>query len=154
MKEKDAQTKYDKKELSYASNSVARIDDLLGSIATDWENWVYQVDENNEYPTWIGFKPLDVSAYADELLLNLGQQRILMSGTILDYDIFGRELGLKPEETALSKWNTRHSPKRTARFIHTLREENCQERNEVLNRLRSVLTLSLPSPLNIPTKRD
>ena len=40
MKEKDAQTKYDKKELSYASNSVARIDDLLGSIATDWENWV------------------------------------------------------------------------------------------------------------------
>ena len=103
MKEKDAQTKYDKKELSYASNSVARIDDLLGSIATDWENWVYQVDENNEYPTWIAFKPLDVSAYADELLLNLGQQRILMSGTILDYDIFGRELGLKPEETAFIK---------------------------------------------------
>jgi Rad3-related DNA helicase len=103
MKEKDAQTKYDKKELSYASNSVARIDDLLGSIATDWENWVYQVDENNEYPTWIAFKPLDVSAYADELLLNLGQQRIMMSGTILDYDIFGRELGLKPEETTFIK---------------------------------------------------
>ena len=103
MKDKDTQTKYDKKELSYASNSVVRIDDLLASIATDWENWVYQVDDHNEYPTWIAFKPLDVSEYADELLLNLGQQRILMSGTILNYDIFGRELGLKPEETAFIK---------------------------------------------------
>ena len=103
MKEKDAQSKYDKKELSYASNCVARIDDLLGSIATDWENWVYQVDDNNEYPTWIAFKPLDVSAYADELLLNLGKHRILMSGTILDYDIFGKELGLNADETAFIK---------------------------------------------------
>ena len=100
MKDKDSQTKYDKRELSYASNCVARIEDLLGSIATDWENWVYQVDEQNEYPTWVGFKPLKVADYSDELLLNLGQQRIFMSGTILNYDIFGRELGLKPEETA------------------------------------------------------
>ena len=100
MKDKDAQTKYDKRELSYASNCVTRINDLLTSIATDWENWVYQVDENNEYPTWASFKPLKVADYAEELLLNLGEQRIFMSGTILDYEIFGRELGLKEEETA------------------------------------------------------
>ena len=103
MKDKDAQTKYDKRELSYASNSVARIDDLLGSIATDWENWVYQVDDHNEYPTWIAFKPLKVADYSEELLLNLGQQRIFMSGTILDYEIFGRELGLNADETTFIK---------------------------------------------------
>ena len=103
MKDKDTQTKYDKRELSYASNCVARIDDLLGSIATDWENWVYQVDEHNEYPTWIAFKPLKVADYSEELLLNLGQQRIFMSGTILDYEIFGRELGLKADETTYIK---------------------------------------------------
>jgi Rad3-related DNA helicase len=103
MKEKDSQTKYDKRELSYASNCVTQIDDLLGSIATDWENWVYQVDENNEYPTWVALKPLKVADYAEDLLFKLGHQRILMSGTILDYDIFGRELGLKPEETTYIK---------------------------------------------------
>ncbi len=103
MKDKDAQTKYDKRELSYASNCVAQIDDLLASIATDWENWVYQVDENNEYPTWVSLKPLKVADYAEELLFKLGHQRIMMSGTILDYEIFGRELGLKPEETTYIK---------------------------------------------------
>jgi Rad3-related DNA helicase len=103
MKDKDAQTKYDKKELSYASNCIARIEDLLGSIATDWENWVYQVDDNNDYPMWVAFKPLKVADYSEELLLGLGQQRIFMSGTILDYEIFGRELGLKPDETTFIK---------------------------------------------------
>ena len=108
MKDKDTQTKYDKRELSYASNCVARIEDLLGSIATDWENWVYQVDDNNEYPIWVAFKPVKVADYSEELLLNLGQQRIFMSGTILDYEIFGRELGLKPEETTFI--NVEYSP--------------------------------------------
>ena len=103
MKDKDSQTKYDKRELSYASNCAAQIEDLLASIATDWENWVYQVDENNEYPTWVGLKPLKVADYAEDLLFKLGHQRIMMSGTILNYDIFGRELGLKPEETAFIK---------------------------------------------------
>ncbi len=103
MKDKDSQTKYDKRELSYASNCVARIDDLLGSIATDWENWVYQVDDHNEYPIWVAFKPLKVADYSEELLLGLGHQRIFMSGTILDYEIFGRELGLKPDETTFIK---------------------------------------------------
>ncbi|MBP98484.1 hypothetical protein CMK18_21245 [Candidatus Poribacteria bacterium] len=103
MKDKDAQTKYDKKELSYASNCIARIEDLLGSIATDWENWVYQVDDHNDYPMWVAFKPLKVADYSEELLLGLGQQRIFMSGTILDYEIFGRELGLKPDETTFIK---------------------------------------------------
>ena len=108
MKDKDAQTKYDKRELSYASNCAARIEDLLGSIATDWENWVYQVDDNNEYPVWVAFKPLNVADYAEELLLGLGQQRIFMSGTILDYEIFGRELGLKADETTFI--NVEYSP--------------------------------------------
>ena len=103
IKNKDAQTKYDKRELSYASNCAAQIEDLLASIATDWENWVYQVDENNEYPTWVGLKPLRVADYAEDLLFKLGHQRIMMSGTILDYEIFGRELGLKPEETTYIK---------------------------------------------------
>ena len=72
MKDKDAQTKYDKRELSYASNCAIQIEDLLGSIATDWENWVYQVDENNEYPTWVGLKPLNVADYAEDFVVQIG----------------------------------------------------------------------------------
>jgi len=103
MKDKDSQTKYDKKELSYASNAVMKMKELMASIATDWENWVYQVDESNQIPTWVSFKPVKVSDYADDLLLNLGEQRIFLTGTVLDYDIFGRELGLNQDDTAFVK---------------------------------------------------
>ena len=103
LKDKDPHTKYDKKELGYASNAAMKIQELMASVATDWENWVYQVDEGNQIPTWVSFKPVDVSNYADDLLLNLGNQRIFLTGTVLDYDIFGRELGLKPENTAFIK---------------------------------------------------
>ena len=99
IKDKDTHTKYDSKELSFANNYALKIMGLLESIASSWENWVYQVDEKNQYPTWVSFKPLDVSQYSQELLLNVGEKRIFLSGTILDYETFGKELGLKKENT-------------------------------------------------------
>ena len=103
MKDKDPHTKYEKKELSYASNFLMKVNELVGSIAKNWENWVYQIDTQNQVPTWISFKPLNVSNYADDLLLGLGKQRIFLTGTILDYEIFGRELGLEEKDTAFVK---------------------------------------------------
>jgi ATP-dependent DNA helicase DinG len=103
IKDKDPHTKYDKRELGYANNFAMKIMGLLGSIAGSWENWVYQLDDKEEFPSWISFKPLDVSPYAEKLLLNLGQRRIFMSGTILDYEIFSKELGLKEENTCFIK---------------------------------------------------
>lgn len=105
MKIKDPQMKYDKRELTFAANTATRIMGLLESIAADWENWVWQVDKNAEFTSWLSFKPLNVSEYAEEILLNLGQRRIFMSGTILDYDIFGKELGLNPNNTCFIKVN-------------------------------------------------
>jgi len=105
MKIKDTHMKYDKSELSFASNTAMRIMALLESIATHWENWVWQVDDSVEYSSWVSFKPLNVADYAEDILLNAGQRRILLSGTILDYDIFGRELGLKKDSTCFIKVN-------------------------------------------------
>ena len=103
MKDKDPHTKYEKRELSYASNFLMKVEELVGSIAKNWENWVYQIDTQNQIPAWVSFKPLNVSNYADELLLDLGEQRIFLTGTILDYEIFGRELGLEESDTAFVK---------------------------------------------------
>jgi Rad3-related DNA helicase len=103
IKDKDPHTKYDKRELSYANNFALKIMGLLGSISASWENWVYQLEDKEEFPSWISFKPLDVSPYAEKLLLNLGQRRIFLSGTILDYEIFSKELGLKQENTCFIK---------------------------------------------------
>ena len=103
MKDKDPHTKYEKKELSYATNFLHKVVELIGSIAKNWENWVYQVDESNQIPTWVSFKPVNVSNYANDLLLNLGTQRIFLTGTVLDYEIFARELGLEVNDTAFVK---------------------------------------------------
>lgn len=103
MKDKDPHTKYEKKELSYATNFLLKVQELVGSIAKNWENWVYQIDTSNEYPQWVSFKPVNVSNYADDLLLDLGKQRIFLTGTILDYEIFARELGLDVKDTAFVK---------------------------------------------------
>lgn len=103
MKDKDPHTKYEKRELSYVNNFALKIMGLLASISTSWENWVYQLDDKEEFPSWISFKPLDVSPYAENLLLNLGHRRIFLSGTILDHEIFGKELGLNQETTCYIK---------------------------------------------------
>tara|TARA_R110000824_G_scaffold77072_1_gene195039 strand:- start:3607 stop:5874 length:2268 start_codon:yes stop_codon:yes gene_type:complete len=118
IKDKDTHTKYDARELSFANNFALKLMGLLESISVSWENWVYQVDEKNQYPTWISFKPLDVSQYAHNLLLNVGERRIFLSGTILDYDTFGTELGLVPENTCYIRVN--YSPfKESNRPIYT-----------------------------------
>tara|TARA_R110002012_G_scaffold315755_1_gene530008 strand:- start:4137 stop:6404 length:2268 start_codon:yes stop_codon:yes gene_type:complete len=118
IKDKDPHTKYDTRELSFANNFALKIMGLLESISVSWENWVYQVDETNPYPTWVSFKPLDVSEYADDLLLNVGERRILLSGTILDYETFGKELGLKKDNTCFIRVN--YSPfKESNRPIYT-----------------------------------
>jgi ATP-dependent DNA helicase DinG len=103
MKDKDPHTKYEKRELSYANNFALKIMGLLSSISSSWENWVFQLDDKEEFPSWISFKPLDVSPYAQNLLLNLGHRRIFLSGTILDYEIFSKELGLNQETTCYIK---------------------------------------------------
>jgi len=103
IKDKDPHTKYDKRDLSYANNFAQKIMGLLASISSSWENWVYQLDDKEEFPSWISFKPLDVSSYAEDLLLNLGDRRIFLSGTILDYEIFSKELGLNEKDTCFIK---------------------------------------------------
>ena len=60
-----------------------------------------------------------------------------MSGTILDYEIFGRELGLNPDETTFI--NVEYSPfpeKNRPIYTRTLRVANYHERKEGWNLTR------------------
>lgn len=58
-------------------------------IHQDPDNWVIENDNDN-----IVFKPIDVSMYANNSLLDMGEIRIFMSGTILRPQYFAKSLGL------------------------------------------------------------
>jgi len=68
-------------------------------LKTDWKNCLWQANDDSN-PEWVSFKPLDIGAYSEELMLNVGRVRIFLSGTIGDIDIYQQELGLNPETTA------------------------------------------------------
>jgi Rad3-related DNA helicase len=68
----------------------------------DWNNWVWT--RNDELsPTRIIFKPLSIKKEAERLIHSSGEQRVFMSATIGDVDVFCEELGLKSEETTFIK---------------------------------------------------
>lgn len=72
------------------------------SKLSSWRNWVWS--RNDELsPSKITFKPLTIKKEAERLIHSSGHQRIYMSGTIGDVDVFCEELGLNPNETTFLK---------------------------------------------------
>ena len=107
ISQKVADGEYTAKELTTANNYKERLKSILRVINRDWNNWVWQFD-NDQDPFKISFKPIEVSEYAEDLMLSLGNKRIFLSATILDADTFCKELGLNREETAFVR--VRYSP--------------------------------------------
>ena len=64
------------------------------------DNWVFDTSstEKRGYRK-VGFKPIDISVYAEDYLFRLGKKVVIMSATIMDHDIFMNTLGLPKDET-------------------------------------------------------
>ena len=56
------------------------------------ENWVYVPERKNNH-LFLVFKPITVSDYTN-LIFNVAQHIVIMTGTVLKQDIFARELGI------------------------------------------------------------
>lgn len=56
------------------------------------ENWVYVPEKKNNH-LFLVFKPITVSDYTN-LIFNVAQHVVIMTGTVLKQDIFARELGI------------------------------------------------------------
>lgn len=104
VKTKLSKKEYDEDSLKYVHNMVEKINNLIQTLRTDWENCLWQKDDEGS-AQYISFKPLDIKNYSEELLLNAGQKRIFLSGTISDIDIFCEELGINKDETAFIRVN-------------------------------------------------
>jgi len=71
---------------------------MMSELQTNWKEWVYQFDDDDVRMV-LKVEPLSVARYAEGCFLSLGRQRVFMSGTIIDSEVFMAELGLKAEET-------------------------------------------------------
>ena len=60
----------------------------------DKDNWVFDVSKTDKNYSKYSFKPIEVSSYAKEYLLNFADYVIFMSATILSHEGFALTLGL------------------------------------------------------------
>lgn len=76
----------------------------------DKENWVFDLEETeNKYKKFI-FKPIDVSVYAKQYLLNFADYVIFMSATIVSHEGFIEIIGLNKDETVCVKEESPFDP--------------------------------------------
>lgn len=89
----------------------------------DSQNWVVNVvmppADNNRSGRRIEFKPIDVAPYAEQLLYKFGDRVLLMSATIIDFDVFCRTSGISVESAAYLRIPSPFPPEN--RPIHVLR---------------------------------
>ena len=68
----------------------------------DKDNWVFDIEKSNKYRKFI-FKPIDISAYARDYILQYADYVIFMSATIVSHEGFCISLGLPFEKTSIVK---------------------------------------------------
>lgn len=84
-------TSSDKKRIDYLLDKCQSISRMVNFLKNDPTNFVKANDAMS--PDKIIFKPIMITNYAQNLLLDLGRQKIFMSGSILKEDIFVEDLG-------------------------------------------------------------
>mgnify|MGYP003146541050 CR=1 FL=1 len=77
---------------------------LLALRMENWKNWVWNKDDELN-PRRITFKPLSIKKDAESLIHTSGKQRIFMSATIGDADVFCEELGINSDKTTFIRIN-------------------------------------------------
>ena len=74
------------------------------------DNWVFDIEKNDKYRKFI-FKPIDVSLYTKDYLLQYADYIIFMSATIVSHEGFCISLGLPFEKTSIVKKGSPFDPK-------------------------------------------
>ena len=114
---------YDDKTIRYAMYNAKHMENIIEQLKSDPRNIIWQYDDDTD-PVYLNFKPLNISHLSQDLLLNLGQRRIFMSGTIGDADIFMDEIGLDPKKTLFIKVNYSSFPLSNRPIFTSLRGGN------------------------------
>jgi ATP-dependent DNA helicase DinG len=78
----------------------------------DKENWVFDIEqtESKKYKKFV-FKPIDVSHYSKQYLLDFADYIIFMSATIISHEGFMETIGLDSEKTISIKESSPFDPK-------------------------------------------
>lgn len=74
------------------------------------DNWVFDIESNDKYRKFV-FKPIDVSNYAKDYLLQFADYVIFMSATIVSHEGFCISLGLPYDKTCIVKKGSPFDPK-------------------------------------------
>lgn len=81
-------------------------------------NFVVSIEEKPEFnKTTFKFIPRNLGNAAEKLLLNYGQRRLMMSGTIYDKEVFCRSLGLDSEKVYFIRMPSTFAPARKPIFM-------------------------------------
>lgn len=68
----------------------------------DKDNWIFDIENSNKFRKFI-FKPIDISSYAKEYILQYADYIVFMSATIVSHEGFCISLGLPYEKTSIIK---------------------------------------------------
>jgi ATP-dependent DNA helicase DinG len=79
---------------------IHRMKRYVAERATDSPaEYVFDYTSDGRYGPSVTFRPVFVGDYASNWLFRYGERTLMLSATILDKEIFCREIGLNPEET-------------------------------------------------------
>jgi len=76
----------------------------------DKDNWIFDLDNSKKQRKFI-FKPVDISHYSKDYLLNFADFIVFMSATIISHDGFSTTIGLPIKETVSIKEKSPFDPK-------------------------------------------
>jgi ATP-dependent DNA helicase DinG len=81
-----------------ALRDIERLTRTINSILANQKNWIIsEIKKENYEVVRVELKPLDVSTYCKSLFEKCSKT-LIMSATILDYQVFCRNVGLNPDE--------------------------------------------------------
>ena len=83
------------------TSHLVKIEEFIKIYQKD--NWVFDIDRSNGKYSKLIFKPIDISSYAKEYLLQYADYVIFMSATIVSHEGFSISLGLPYEKTMFVK---------------------------------------------------
>ena len=84
------------KHLEMLNSHLTKIKQFVSIYEKD--NWVFDIDNSTDYLKFV-FKPIDVSHYAKDYLLQFADYIIFMSATIISHEGFSLTLGLPFDKT-------------------------------------------------------
>ena len=86
-----------------ALRDIERLTRTINNILANQKNWIVsEIKKENYEVVRVELKPLDISTYCKSIFEKCSKT-LIMSATILDYQVFCRNVGLNPDEVKLIK---------------------------------------------------